>query len=185
VTTAVGESGARLVIAAGDVRAVQLLEERLPTGLRKDVVWRHIAGSRSPDGSQRTRPDRVEETVQAVVGDETLALLRRFAEERAPAGIGREGVQETLAALARGQVAALLLVPEELEGRTAWFGPKPSDVLPGEEVPPTDWGGHAVRGPLVDVAVRAALGARGQVWLVPDGLPGSPADGIGAFCRFR
>ncbi len=82
-------------------------------------------------------------------------------------------------------MAALLLVPGALADSTAWFGPRPAHVLAeGGERPPSDWG-PAVRAPLVDVAVRAALGTRGQVWLVPDGLPGSPAEGIGAFCRFR
>jgi hypothetical protein len=185
VTTAVHETDARLVIAAGDVRAVQLLDEHLPDGLRTQIAWRHISGGRSPDGSQRTRPERVDETVREFVDEEVVALLGRFAQERAPRGAGVEGVPETFHALSRGDVAALLLTPEVLDGRTAWFGPRPAHVLPGgDELPPADWG-PAVRAPLADVAVRAALGTRGQVWLVPDGLPGSPAEGIGAMCRFR
>jgi hypothetical protein len=185
VATAVHETQARLVVAAGDVRAVQLLEEHLPEGLRKQIAWRHVSGGRSPDGSQRTRPERVDEVLQSVVDEQVGALLGRFAQERAPGGVGVEGVPETFAALSRGEVAALLLVPGALDGRTAWFGPRPAHVLPeGDELPPADWG-PAVRASLVDVAVRAALGTRGQVWLVPDGLPGSPAEGIGAICRFR
>lgn len=185
VSAEVRESGARLVVIAGDIRAVQLLEEQAPPWVRKETTWRHITGGRSADGSQRTRPERVEDVVQEFVDEEVAALLGRFEEERAPGGIGVEGVPQTLDALARGQVAALLLVPGALEGRTAWFGPEPSHVLAdGDQLPPPDWG-PALRAPLADVAVRAALGSRGQVWLVPDGLPGSPAEGIGAFCRFR
>lgn len=185
VVTAVRDSDARLVIAAGDVRAVQLLEKQVPDSLRRQVAWRHIAGGRSPDGSQRGRPERIDEAVQEVVDEEDRTLLDRFVEERAPRGDGVEGVPQTLEALARGEVAELLLVPARLRGRTAWFGPRPSHVLAdADALPPPDWG-PAVRAPLADVAVRAALGTRAQVRLVRAGLPGSPAEGIGAICRFR
>lgn len=185
VAAAAQEVDARAVVVAGDVRAVQLLEEHLPAGLRDRVALRHITGGRSADGSQRSRPDRVAEVLREVADEDVVALVGRFAQERAPGGVGVEGVPETFAALARGEVAALLVVPGALEGRTAWFGPQVASVLAeGEELPPADWG-PAVLGPLADVAVRAALGTRAQVRLVPDGLPGSPAEGIGAFCRFR
>jgi len=185
VTTAVRETDARLVAVAGDVRAVQLLEERLPAGLRKDVVVRHIAGGRSPDGSGATRADRVDDVVQEFADEQVRALVGRFVQERAPGGVGVEGVPQTVEALSRGSVAALLLTPGGLAGRTAWFGPRPAHVLAhGDGLPPGDWG-PAQLAPLADVAIRAALCTRAQVWLVPDGLAGSPAEGIGAFCRYR
>lgn len=185
VGAAVREVDARLVVVAGDVRAVQLLEDHLPTEVRRQVAVRHIGGGRSADGSQDTRPDRVDDVLREVMDEEVVALLGQFAEERAPGGIGVEGVPQTFEALNRGAVAALLLAPGALADRDAWFGPHPAHVFPdGDALPPGDWG-PAQRAPLVDVAVRAALAARGQVRLVPDGLPGSPAEGIGAFCRFR
>ncbi len=192
VASAVRESGARLVVVTGDVRAVQLLEERLPTWVRQDVTWRHITGSRSRDGSQAERYAHLDEVVRTVVAEQTAALLDRFAEERAPGGVAVEGAPQVLEALARGEVAELLLVPGALAGRAAWFGPQPTDVLlddtvvvPEEAVAPDGWGGPALRGALADVAVRSALGARGRVRLVPAGHPGTPAEGIGALCRFR
>lgn len=185
VVAAVRDADARLVLVAGDVRAVQLLEDHLPDGLRKRITWRHIPGGRSPDGSQRVRSDHVDEVLRDVVAEEGVALLGRFAEERSPGGVGVEGAPETFKALTRGEVATLLLVPGALGERTGWCGPQPSHVLAeGDALPPADWG-PAQRAPLTGIAVRAALAARGQVWLVPDGLPGSPAEGIGAFCRFR
>lgn len=185
VAAAAHEVDARVVVVAGDVRAVQLLEEHLPAGLRSRVAVRHISGGRSADGSQRSRPERVGEVLREIADEDVTALLGRFAQERAPGGVGVEGVPETFAALARGEVAALLLVPGALDGRTAWFGPQPASVLAeGDELPPADWG-PAVLAPLAAVAVRAALGTRAQVRLVPGGLPGSPGEGIGAFCRFR
>ncbi|MGZ6874521.1 MAG: baeRF2 domain-containing protein [Blastococcus sp.] len=185
VVSAVRESGARLVVVAGDIRAVQLLEERLPAGVRSQVALRHVGGGRSPDGSQRGRSERVDEVTRAFVAEESDALLRRFDEERAPGGIGVEGVPQTLEALTRGDVEDLFLVPAALEGRTAWFGPRAPDVLLEGNGQPPGWDGPAVRAPLADVVVRAVLGIGGHVRLVPHGLPTGPAEGIGAFCRFR
>jgi hypothetical protein len=185
VVSAVRESGARLVVVAGDVRAVQLLEERLPAGVRRQVALLHLGGGRSPDGSQRDRAERVDALTRAFVAGESDALLRRFDEERAPGGVGVDGVPATLEAISRGDVEDLLLVPPALEGRTAWFGPRASDVLLEENGQPPGWDGPAVRAPLADVVVRAVLGTGGEVRLVPHGLPTGPAEGMGAFCRYR
>jgi hypothetical protein len=185
VAGAVRDTGARVVVVAGDVRAVQLLEERVPADVRQKVAWRHIGGGRSEDGSQRTRPARVAETVAGVVAEDTAALLTRFVEERAPGGVGVEGVPQTLQALSAGEVAELLLVPGALDGRMAWIGPRIGDVLPEEDGLPHGWPGPDLRAPLVDAVVRATLGTGARVRLVPAGEPGSPADGLGALRRFR
>jgi hypothetical protein len=146
---------------------------------------RHVSGGRSRDGSQAGRSERVDAALREFVSAEVVALLGRFTQERAPGGLGVEGVPQTFDALGRGAVAALLLVPGALEDRSSWFGLPPFHVLAdGDALPPADWG-VALRAPMVDVAVRAALGTRAQIWLIPDGLPGTPADGIGAFLRFR
>lgn len=185
VGEAVRASSARLVVAAGDVRALQFLEEQRPAWLAQQVAWRRIRGGRSADGSQESRAARVADVVREVVADDVAALLDRFAEERAPGGVGVEGVPETFAALARGEVGDLLLVPGALAGRFGWFGPAPTDVLDEDGVHVPTWDGPAVRAPLDDVAVRAALRTRAGVRLVPGGRPGSPAEGIGALCRYR
>jgi len=185
VASAVRESGARLVVVAGDVRAVQLLEERLPAGVRRQIALRHLGGGRPPDGSQRDRAERVDAVTRAFVAGESGALLRRFDEERAPGGVGVEGVPATLEAISRGDVEDLLLVPRALAGRTAWFGPRATEVLLEGNGQPPGWDGPAIRAPLADVVVRAVFGTGGQVRLVPHGLPTGPAEGIGAFCRFR
>jgi hypothetical protein len=185
VADAVREIGARVVVVAGDVRAVQLLEERVPADVQHKVAWRHIGGGRSEDGSQRTRPARVEATVRGVVAEDTAALLARFVEERAPGGVGVEGIPQTLQALSAGEVAELVLVPGALDGRMAWIGPRPGDVLPEEDGLPHGWPGPDLRAPLPDAVVRAALATGARVRLVPAGQPGSPAEGLGALRRFR
>ena len=114
-----------------------------------------------------------------------------------------EGAGATLAALARGQVATLVLTGLFLDDRrTAWFGPAPTDVaadrdtLAGLGVP------GPVEGRLVDVAVRAALGTgaeirvldpadetrpatdRGATHDAPAPPEHAPAEGLGALLRF-
>lgn len=185
VGRAVRACSARLVVASGDVRALQFLEDELPTGLKQQVAWRQIGGSRSADGSQESRHDRVAAVVGEVTAAESEALLARFVEERAPGGVGVEGVPETFAALARGEVAELLLVPGALDGRFGWFGPGPTDVMDEDGVQVPGWAGPAVRAPMDDTAVRTALRTRATVRLVPGDREGSPAEGIGALCRFR
>jgi hypothetical protein len=91
-----------------------------------------------------------------------------------------EGAAATLAALARGQVATLLLTGLFLDDRrTAWFGPAPTDVaadrdaLVGLGVP------DPVEGRLVDVAVRAALGTGAEVRVLDPADETRSAEGRG------
>jgi Bacterial archaeo-eukaryotic release factor family 2 len=54
--------GAQVPVLSGDVRAVQLLSERLPND--HGLLVHHITGSRAADGSQATRPRRVEQALR-------------------------------------------------------------------------------------------------------------------------
>jgi Bacterial archaeo-eukaryotic release factor family 2 len=183
---ALKQTGARLLIVSGDVRAVQLLSERLPAWVQNTVTVRHISGSRSADGSQDSRPATVAAVVRAAADEVTAAQLTHFAEQRRPGGLAVEGEAATLAALARGQVATLLVTPRgaPADGRTAWFGAEPTQVQPATLPEPEGWTQSAA-GPLVDVAVRAALLTGAQVRVLALDSPGAPADGIGALCRFH
>jgi hypothetical protein len=178
------ETGARLLIVSGDVRAVQLLEEHLPASVRGQVTIRHLTGGRHPDGSERHRADRVADVAAAAADDVTQALLTRFAEQRGPRGLAVEGRSATLTALAQGRLDTLLVVPGTDGGRFAWFGPQPTQLAPGDTAPPTGWP-EVHRGPVIDVAIRAALLAGAHVRILEPDLPGNPADGIGGLCRFR
>jgi hypothetical protein len=177
-------SGAKLLVISGDVRAVQLLEERLPAWLRVETVIRHISGGRSPDGSQPHRTDRLAEVVRSVATGWTAELLTTFAEQLAPHGLAVDGELATLEALAEGRVAELLVVLGHDDTRTAWFGEEPAQILPTTQNPPASWSRHD-RGPLLDLAVRAALLTGAQVHVLDPDTAGTPAEGIGALCRFH
>jgi len=184
VVRAVDRVGARLLLVTGDVRAVQLLEERLPARVLGAVTLHHLTGGRTPDGSQESRAEAVAAAGRVLAGEVTGQLLARFAEELPPAGPAVQGADATLDALSHGRVAELLVTPDAADERTAWFGPGPADVRSAHRTPPATWP-LARRGNLVDVAVRAALLTGAQVHVVPPGTPGGPDEGVGGLCRFR
>jgi hypothetical protein len=172
------------VAAAGDVRALQLLREQAPKRVRELLC---VVGGEY--GSLEAVLAEADKLAADRVEADNRALLDRLAEELGQAavpGAGRgdravEGAAATLAALARGQVATLLLTGLFLDDRrTAWFGPAPTDVaadrdaLAGLGVP------DPVEGRLVDVAVRAALGTGAEVRVLDPGDETRSAEGRGA-----
>lgn len=182
VTSAVHSAEARTLVIGGDVRAVQLLKDKLPTGVLKRVTVKEIHAGRSADGSEKGRPELVEAAVRAAVDEQTAALWERFLEERSPHGLAVEGAHETIAALSGGRVATLFVSADAVAGK-AWFGPAATDVVPvgaGYPVPP-----DARKGPLVDVAVRAAVLTGADVRVIPVGAGFWPMEGVAGICRFH
>jgi hypothetical protein len=170
----------RLVVAAGDVRALELLQSELPEQIVERFVV--VEGSRAEDGSEDLFLPRVREQVAAVVEQDSEALLAKFREELGQADRAADGPAATLAALARAQVEVLLLSPDVNDPRTALFGPEPALV----GVEPDHLRAMGVdrpeEGPLEDVAVRAALGTGAGVRLLPRG--DVPTGRIGAILRW-
>lgn len=182
VTAALERVGARLLVVSGDVRAVQLLRGRLPAWVRRSVQVEEIRGSRAGDGSQEVRDELVAEAVKRGVRRELDDLWRSFAEQRSPGGLAVDGEHPTLEALAEGRVGTLLVVEEYDDARTAWFGASGTDVQPADQ-PPT-WP-EPRKGPLTDVAVRAALLTGAEVRVLPPDAQDRPTEGLGGLCRFR
>ncbi|HEU5109653.1 MAG TPA: Vms1/Ankzf1 family peptidyl-tRNA hydrolase, partial [Micromonosporaceae bacterium] len=179
-TRALRDLNARLLLVAGDVRAVHLLRERLPAGIRREVTLRHLPGGRSPDGSEAARQEAIADAVDGHAADTTTALLDRFA-ERDRAGTV-EGVAATLAALAAGRVGTLFLADEPDDARTAWYGPHVLCAATAQDVP-DGRGRWRTRGRMVDIAARAAMLTDAEVRVV-DVAAGRFAEGIGALCRY-
>ena len=172
--------GAQLVVVAGDVRAVQMLRDALPS--RVGELVHEVEGGRAADGSESAMDAEIDRLVAEVVDGHTAAALEKFDEERGQHDRASDGVGPTVAALARAQVAGLLVDPGALAGREAFFGPEPTQVA-------TDPGDLASMGvdvatqaPLVDVVVRSALGTGAGVRIVR-GDEG-PRAGIGALLRW-
>jgi hypothetical protein len=171
---------ARLIIAAGDVHAVQDVREALPENLQSRYVV--VEGGRARDGSDELVATRVLEELAKVVAADTEALLADFAE--AIARGAADGVVATVAALQMAQVATLLLSEAMDETASLFFGPDPLQlsVSPSDVV---DMGAAvATEGSAVDVLLRAALASDADVRLVPADTSASPSEGVGALLRF-
>ena len=175
---AVRRIDAELLMVGGDVRAVQLLRDRLPDQLLREVTLDSLPGGRSPDGSAAVRRRAVVAAVARHVRARTGAVLDRYA-ELGPAGTV-EGVPATLAALAEGSVDTLIVPDRPDDERTAWFGPDVRCAVREDELPGDQW---RARGRMVDVAVRAALLTDARV-CVSDVAGDRFVDGIGALRRF-
>ena len=205
LTRLVDQVRPRFVAAAGDVRALQLLREHAPKRVRELLTG--VGGEYPSLDAVFAEADKL---VAATVEADNRALLERFAAELgqaagAPGPLAVEGAEATLAALGRSQVETLLLTGLFLDDkRTAWFGPAPTDLavdrdaLVGLGVAEPE----PVKGRLVDVAVRAALGTgadvrvldpadqtrpaagRGATHDAPAPPEHAPAEGLGALLRF-
>jgi hypothetical protein len=171
---------ARLVVVAGDVRAVGLLEHDLPKELRELVVV--IEGGRARDGSTSAVASEVVRQLDTVSARDTVELLHKFREEKGQHDRMTDGVDATVAALTQGQVEVLLVHDDPDDDRQAWFGSDAARVATApDQAQALDIEGSS-RGRLPDVLVRAALGTGAGVRVVP--AAGGPSNGVGAILRW-
>ena len=171
---------ARLVVAAGDVRALEMLRSELsPRAAESFVV---VEGNRSEDGSEDLFLERVREEVGAIVDRDSEALLSKFREELGQADRAADGPADTLAALAGAQVEVLLVRPDVNDPRTALYGPEPALVGLERDDLRAMGVDDPNEGPLEEVAVRAALGTGAGVRLLPGG--DLPTGRLGAILRW-
>lgn len=178
VTDLAGRVGATLVVAAGDERALALLQESLPDDLQVHVV----SGSRTEDGSDPATSEEAQEVVGEVAAAGVTALIEKFEEERGQGDLAATGDRATIDALNRAQVEVLLLADAPEDARTAWFGSEPIPVSSNAEQLRELGVDDPQEAPLVDVLIRAALGTGAGVALVPEGA--GPSDGVGAILRW-
>ncbi len=189
-------SGQRLeaVIVAGDVRARELLVEKLPDDLRRQVF---LVDRELPVDSDELA-QATDEALQQFEDNNARAQLETF---RNQSGTGRavEGLAETVAALRDGQVAELFIGGRYTDGdrnapeldwasRPAWVGPGLADIALSE----ADLRDRNVTDVTEDhvgaALVRAAAGTDARLFVVPPGGPAagdSPLrDDIGALLRY-
>jgi hypothetical protein len=173
--------GAQVLVVSGDVRAVQLLLERVHE--EPHLLVRHLSGSRSPDGSQTERPGRLDEVLREVGREQTARLLETFQAHLDADGLSVQGAEDTVDALAAGRVATLLVAADAPE-RALWFGEGGPAVFRDHDSAVLLSSEPVESAPLRHVAVRSALLTGARVRVLPAGVPGAPATGIGALCRF-
>lgn len=171
---------ARLIVVAGDVRAVELLERDLPRELRELVVV--VEGGRARDGSMSEISGELVRQLDTVVARDTVDLLRKFREERGQRDRMTEGVDATVAALTQGQVEILLVHDDPDDDREAWFGDGPAHIAVSRDQARELGIEHPDRARLPDALVRAALGTGAGVRVVP--AAGGASGGVGAILRW-
>ena len=171
---------ARIVVVAGDVRALELIREDVPKEIAEKL--HEVRGGRSEDGSTEAFEDAVDEAVVALVRRDKESLLDAFQQELGQHDRAVQGADRTLRALSMSQVE-MLFVREELEPeRTAWFGPDASRVALDRATLRELGIESATEATLVDVAIRAALGTGAGVLVLP--ADEGPDEGIGALLRW-
>jgi peptide subunit release factor 1 (eRF1) len=177
----VERTNARAVLAGGDVRAMQLLRDALPSEHRQMLI--EIAATRAADGSGAHATASIEQALETIIGHDSAEVLRKYAEEAGQNDRAAEGIDETVGALQRAQVDALLLMESAVPPRTAWFGPEPTQIATKQNSLETFAVENPTEAPIVDVLVRAALGTDAGVRVVP--FSSVLAEGVGALLRWR
>ena len=155
----------RLIVAAGDVRALQLLREALPPQL--DALIEHVEGGRSPDGSVDAISADAVKLVATAVAHDTSEFIAKFREELGQHDRAANGPEEVVSALCEGRVDVLLIHDDPDDERTAWIGPEGAHIAL-ELGPLKEMGVDApVEARLPDALLRAAVGTSAKVRVVP------------------
>lgn len=178
LTRLVDRTAPRLVVVSGDVRAVASLREQLPD--RVAGLFAEVQGDYSDLDEAMLR---AAELVEARAKQDEEELLADFRRERGQQDRSAKGPEDTLAALANGQVEAVLVDPAKTDDRTAWFGPELARVALFREVVAATGVDSPVEARLTDVIIRAALGTGAAIRIV-DGAPELGPTGTGALLRY-
>jgi hypothetical protein len=169
-----------LVVGAGDVRALEMLEKALPKEL--DGIFHTIPGGRAAGTDKTEIEDEARQQVAMLIEQATGRVLDRFREEVGQRDLAVEGADATLEALSRAQIDTLLIYDHGEDDRTAWFGLEPIPIAATEarlaelNIEPRS------EGRLIDVLVRAALGTGAGIRVVP--AEAGIADNVGALLRW-
>jgi hypothetical protein len=171
---------ARLIVASGDVRALQLLRESLPE--RWLGVLEVLEGERWEGRPLDEVREDLERPVRRAADQDTADLIGTWRAQIGREDRATEGARSTLQALARAQVQILLVHDDPQNDGSAWFGPEAIHVAGDREVLRSAGVDDPWEGRLVDVAVRAALGTGAEVRVVP--AEAAPEDGVGGLLRW-
>jgi hypothetical protein len=187
VTEAADRMGADVVIVAGDVKARQMLIDRLPKRMAGRVVESE-AGSRAPGADPSTLDNVTAEAVARVARDRRMELLDRYRMDLSR-GRAREGVAPVSEAAWHASMDVLLLSDDsQFAGGDpplqVWIDPDdPRAIAPD----PTVLRDVGVSGPERENAIAAliAAAAAGDAEVVTvDPSEQRLTDGIGAITRY-
>ncbi|HSL59907.1 MAG TPA: Vms1/Ankzf1 family peptidyl-tRNA hydrolase [Acidimicrobiales bacterium] len=169
--------GARIVVVAGDERAVGFLREHLPADVAGLVV--EVDGSRHDDLDGIA--DDAVRLVATEVAREVVERLEAFASARGR-GDAVDGVTATLTALTERRVERLVIHDDPDDDRRAAISDDRSVVV-DDPSDAADIGVDVDDARLVDAAMAAALVTGAAITIVPSAGRNAPAEGLGASLR--
>jgi peptide subunit release factor 1 (eRF1) len=167
-------------VAAGDERALELLEAELPQELQGKFVT--VPGARNAGADRQAIEAEARRQVEVLVAQETAAVLQRFEEEAGQHDLAVQGKDSTLEALTRAQVETLLVYDDPEDDRPAYFTGEPVPVAATESRLAELGVEPRTKGRLIDVVIRAAFGTGAGVRIIPG--ESGVADNVGALLRW-
>jgi hypothetical protein len=187
VTDAADRMGADVVIVAGDVRARQMLIDRLPKRMAGRVVESDV-GNRAPGGDPSTLDNVTAEAVARVARDRRMELLDRYRMDLSR-GRAREGVAPVSEAAWHASMDVLLLSDDSQFASSGpplqvWIDPDDPRAIASDPAVLRDVG---VSGPERENAVAAliaAAAAEDAEVVTVDPSEQRLTDGIGAITRY-
>ncbi|MER7490080.1 Vms1/Ankzf1 family peptidyl-tRNA hydrolase [Streptomyces sp. NPDC126497] len=193
LSAAYEESGADLVVLAGDPRERPAVHERLPEGVRR-VTTETEHGGRAAGSASPALEEAIEQARRWYTRHRAEEVLDRFRAGRV--GTGRpteavEGVPALVEAAREHRIDTLLVRPDGPElGRETWVGARPDQVAARRTEVQTLGEGDPTAVRADDALLRAAAVTAADVLVVPpadeDGADTSdiPTGGLGALLRW-
>ena len=185
------ETGAELLVLAGDPRERRAVHDRLPTPLR-DAVIETDYGSRAPGSDRRLLDEELAELRAAHAQRRAARVMERFCASRVPSDDGRVGAAEGVPALVDAarehRIATLLIRPDGAEvHREVWVGEEPDQVAVRRSDTEELGAPEPVPARADDALLRSAAVTGAEVLTVrptPTTPPGLPVGGLGALLRW-
>jgi hypothetical protein len=172
---------ARIIVAAGDVRALAYLRDSLPPPAR-EILREVDEGGRAAGASTASLDEHVRRLVAETAVRDTMAVLDEFEQERGQHDRAVEGLGHTLAALRRAQVQTVVAGADLPGDLFVFIGPEPMQIaVEHDEL--ADLGVEVVTAPVGPAILRAAVATGADLVIVPGG-PTRLAGGVGALLRY-
>ncbi|WP_324652935.1 Vms1/Ankzf1 family peptidyl-tRNA hydrolase [Georgenia sp. H159] len=185
----VTERRPELLLLTGDVRAVALVRERLG-GEAAEIVSVLDGGSRSAGVNEHAFDRKLHEALDVFRAHRREEVLDRFRQEEGREGTATQSVDDVVSALARGQVAELILREDttgrnsQLRLRSLWAGESPLEIATTPALL-ADLGVESPREVRADLAISRAAVEQGAGVTIVDEASAELADGVGAILRWR
>ena len=183
VDTAVAESAARLVLAAGDVRAVEKLEGELGT-TAKERFSALVSGGRAAGVDEDAKGEEIDRVVTQAAVAHVSEITEKYAQETGRGGAATGGLAGVVEALRRAQVETLLLRDDPSSDLTLWTSAGEPSLVAMDRAELDRLGVEdAVEDRADAVLLRALAGTDAGIALVADPTVELP-QGVGAVLRY-